>query len=59
MKKMLTGKLNLSRETLRTLDERQMDAVVGGLSARCTSGGSTPTCSCDSCATTTANSACC
>lgn len=53
MKKKLKGKLSLSKETVRTLDDRQMDGVVGGLSRVCTSGGSSPTCSCDSCANTT------
>jgi hypothetical protein len=59
MKKKLKGKLSLSRETIRTLDDRQMDGVVGGLSRFCSTEESTPTVSCDSCANTTTGSFCC
>jgi hypothetical protein len=36
MKKQITSKLHLSKETLRHLSERDLQGAVGGLSLRCT-----------------------
>ncbi len=49
MKKLLNDKLALNRETLRTLTGLDMFDAKGGGSALCTTGGSNPTVTCDTC----------
>jgi hypothetical protein len=60
MKKQITKKLQLSKETLRDLSERDLQGAVGGATARCTPTGlsdcfacPTETCSDGSCQTWT------
>lgn len=36
MKKQITSKLHLSKETLRHLSERDLQGAVGGITLRCT-----------------------
>ena len=48
MQKKLSRKLVLSKETLRTLSQQNLDYVQGGLSRLCTTQGSSPTESCGS-----------
>jgi hypothetical protein len=36
MKKQITSKLHLSKETLRNLSERDLQGAVGGVTFRCT-----------------------
>jgi hypothetical protein len=57
MKKKMNGKLNLSRETLRTLAEREMDAAHGGGTTTRTE-TSNYTDSCDSCGTSNLTGRC-
>ncbi len=47
MKKQLTQKLTLNKQTLRNLSDRDLKQVVGGVSLRCTT---TDTCT-DTCGT--------
>lgn len=49
MKKKLNGKLALNRETLRTLEDRQVTMAAGGVTAFCTTGASNVTDTCESC----------
>ncbi len=58
MKKKLNGKLSLSRETLRTLDNRNMAGVQGGATVWCTTGGSTVTDTCETCVGPSCRMAC-
>ena len=58
MKKQITKKLRLSKETLRNLSERDLQAAVGGVTTRCQPSGlsdcqacPTETCSDGSCST--------
>jgi natural product precursor len=67
MKKQITSKLTLSKETLRNLSERDLSAVVGGHTATCQETGYSyceecPTDSCitgGSCTTATNGHHCC
>ncbi|MFN7962455.1 MAG: class I lanthipeptide [Thermoanaerobaculia bacterium] len=61
MKKQLTQKLTLNKQTLRNLSERDLKTAVGGVTVLCTRRcASTETCT-DSCGTcdTSLASACC
>ncbi|MFN7962457.1 MAG: class I lanthipeptide [Thermoanaerobaculia bacterium] len=55
MKKQLTQKLTLNKETLRNLSERDLKTAVGGITLRCTT---TETCT-DSCGCSSLRSLCC
>ncbi|HRC87075.1 MAG TPA: class I lanthipeptide [Thermoanaerobaculia bacterium] len=48
MKKQITKKLTLSKETLRNLSERELEGVVGGATRTLCSGG-TSSCCTDTC----------
>jgi hypothetical protein len=56
MKKRIEKKLSLSRETLRSLSEREIEGVVGGLTRFC---GTSSSCSYDTCVCPTLASNCC
>lgn len=49
MKKKLNGKLVLTKETLRTLAQREMDAAQGGAPTRWCTTGQSNTDTCASC----------
>jgi natural product precursor len=57
MKKRIEKKLSLSRETLRDLSEREMTEVVGGITGNC--GGTSSSCTYESCPCVTRASNCC
>jgi len=47
MKRKPKGKLTLSKETLRMLSEREMNGAYGGVTGKCTTGGSNSVDTCD------------
>jgi hypothetical protein len=57
MKKRIEKKLSLSRETLHNLSEREIEGVVGGATGHC--GGSSSSCTYETCACVTLASNCC